>query len=281
LNKWKLMFAVVVIALVIIAWFDGRGKAEPYRSAADGVEISVQMERAQFEPGEEVTVVITVVNRTNVEKTVTVPVQPEGIALVRASHQLEHWQGDFHAAGDVDRSLSYTLAPNEVLEQHFVWDQQVMDQISMTAEAGTLPAPSGRYTLYAVLLVGEKQELINATTELFITGDRDLVSYQEAIDVAFSNNRAKQWFTERTYDYLVKEEDGAWYLKDVDGSWVRTERETAEQLKDVEPRYAGGVRDGDWVQLHFTSTLGGPPQHMMVTIDTGKMLVTSVGFPDE
>ena len=281
MNKWKVIFAVVVIVLVIIAWFDGQGKAEPYRSAADGVEISVQMERAQFEPGEEVTAVITVVNHTGVEKTVTLPVQSEGIALVSASHQPEHWQGFFHAAGDADLSLSYTLAPNEVVEQHFVWNQQVLDQFSMMADAGTLPAPSGRYKLHAVLLVGEKQEQINVTTEFSITGDRDLVSYQEAFDVAMGNNRAKQWFTERTYEYLVKEEDGAWYLKDVDGSWVRTDRETAEQLKDVEPRYAGGVRDGDRVQLHFTSTLGGPPQHIMITIDTSKMEVLSVGFPEE
>ena len=275
------MFAVVVIALVVIMLFEGRGKAEPYRSTADGVEVSIQMERSQFEPGEEVAATIKVENHTGAEKTVEVPMQPEGIALVSAVHQLEHWQGFFEAAGDMDKFNSYTLAPHEVVERHYVWNQKVIDQISMSGNAEPLPAPSGQYKLHAVLLVGEKQEQINAMTEFSIMGDRNLVSYQEAFDVAMGNNRAKQWFTERTYEYLVKEEDGVWYLKDVDGSWVRTDRQTAEQLKDVKPRYAGGIRDGDRVQLHYTSTLGGPPQHIMVTIDTSKMEVLSVGFPEE
>ncbi|HZG84653.1 hypothetical protein [Paenibacillus sp.] len=303
MSLWKRSSFLLTLAIFIVCIDHDAGTSDN-----PGIAITVQLTRTEYELGESIAAAVTIVNRTGDEQTVTVPGNAEGIALVRAVHQAEHWQGEFvpesrleraAAHADISDLFVYTLGPYETLEQTYVWDQRVADPWSGFGSGDDIPAPSGSYKLLAVVLAGEMERRdgesldamiarygarpladISSEAKFAVAGERDLISVQEAITLALEDARAGQWFAERTYAHLVKEENGIWYLKDTDGQWARTDRRTVESLREIEPRFAGGERTEERLVVRFRSELGGSPREMAAAIDTRTRQVVSVDWSD-
>lgn len=274
----------------------GPSMPEKNRDKASGLELIMDLDKTEYELDEEVAVRIKLINHDEVEKIVGILEEtPDGIASVRTYHLSEHWQGIFHPKSLIDRHepkkgelgnvLFYTIGPNETLEQEFMWNQLVMDQIDMFSENNELNAPTGEYKVMAFLLIGDKDLLEQPPEELAVNvnitikGDRELVSLAEAKEIALANREASQWFHSRTYDQLIKKKRGKWLLNDEGGNWIEIDKNLAEQMKEVEPGFSA-ERQGDHLILKFSSRLGGSPHRMVITINTQNKRVTSVDFED-
>lgn len=303
MTLWKRAFFFLSIAVLMVCIYHDRDKSDK-----TDIVLTVHLDRTEYYLGETIAATVKISNRTDGEQRVTVPGGIAGIALVRAVHQSEHWQGVFVPEERLERAKEhagmtglfvYTLGPYETLEQTYVWEQRVADPWSELGSSAELLAPSGSYKLLAVVQSGEMKRRgdesldamiaryeaepladIPAEAEFAVAGDRDLISVQEAKAIVLNDARAGGWFEERTYAHLVKEVNGSWYLKDTDGQWTRTDRRTVESLREIEPQFAGGERSEERLIVRFRSELGGSPREMAVAIDTRTKQVVSVECSD-
>ncbi|RKD25035.1 hypothetical protein BEP19_04200 [Ammoniphilus oxalaticus] len=312
------IWIVSAVFLLLVGCQDqgqGPGDLNPIKQSGpqaeiDGVEMKLELDKATYAEDEMVVAVVTITNHNDESQPITLIVD-DGLAwesYALAQHQAEKWFGNFQAVdkiegkqgGGSDNTRVYTLEPNEILEQHFEWDQRVTDFVidyESDLRQQQIPGPTGKYDIKALVMIGDVTAIpggnVDEMTQQFdalpqlavqssveILGDRKVMGSEQAKALVLADKKAGEWYRAHSYEELVWKRRGDWYQKDVDGSDVKITKEMAEQLKGLAPRLAGGKRTDDTLTLEYGATLGDAPHSMIVEIDTVKNNVAAVTFKE-
>jgi hypothetical protein len=305
-REWVAMFIWIIMLSLIVSCSNRSYNNFIHQSVKmHGIELEMELKKTYYELNEPAHAHIRVTNHSDEPRIFTVVQRDleQNVAMVVVMDN--EWMGRFQGEpleetigerGKLNNLFVYKLEPGQSLEQDFSWNQSVLDPLNPGHE---VLGPSGEYRIFAEIMYGEMTQKLGESMEqmlerynnhplgnlkleypITISGNREIMSIQEAIRVAMENQELKNWFQARTYEDLVKKEKGKWYVKDVDGSWVQGTKESAQQLKKAEPSFIGGERDESRIRLNYESFLGGSPHRMSVVIDTNENKVKTVGFSD-
>jgi|GEM_PF-2622925 len=166
-----------------------------------------------------------------------------------------------------------TLEPRGSIERRVQWD------------AGS--SPNGNYTIIASFFPGrqaDRQEPLELTHDIRVTGSVDIISREEARETAMENRSVQLWMRGHSGDAVAREEKGS-YMVNLGGEWQSAGRDPYEEALAAAQTPAISFLESmpeQWRVL-FASKYGFPPSEIAVNINaqTGKIIDVQPDLEEE